>query len=39
MCKKLDQALIAFKNSVLSKIDRFEGNIYTSSMIPIVLKI
>jgi len=39
MCKELGKALVKFKNNVLSKIDRFEGNVYTSSMIPIVLRI
>lgn len=39
MCKELDAALVKFKNSVLSYIDRFEGNIYTSAMIPIVIRI
>ena len=28
-----------FKNNILGKIDRFEGNIYNSSMIPIVVRI
>ena len=39
MCKKLDKALIKFKNLVLDKIDRFEGNIFTSNMIPIVVRL
>lgn len=39
MCKQLDNALMKFKNNVLSKIDKFNGNIYTSSMIPIVIKV
>lgn len=39
MCKQLDKSLLKFKNSVVNKIDFFEGNIYTSSMIPVVLKI
>ena len=39
LCKKLEKTLTNFKNNVLGKIDRFEGNIYTSSMIPIVIRI
>ena len=39
ICKKLDKSLIKFKSSVLDKIDCFEGNIYTSSMLPTVLRI
>jgi len=39
LCKELEKALTRFKNNVLDKIDRFEGNIYNSSMIPIVIKI
>lgn len=39
LCKKLEKTLTNFKNHVLGKIDRFEGNIYTSSMIPIVIRI
>ena len=39
LCKKLEKKLNSFKNNVLGKIDRFEGNIYNSSMIPIVIKI
>ena len=39
LCRKLDKAQLKFKNNVLGKIDRFDGNIYDSSMIPIVLRI
>jgi len=39
LCRNLDKALIKFKNNVLGKIDQFEGQIYDSSMIPIVTKI
>lgn len=39
LCRELEKALTRFKNNVLDKIDRFEGNIYNSSMIPIVIKI
>ena len=39
LCRELEKALTRFKNNVLDKIDRFEGNIYNSSMIPIVITI
>jgi len=39
MCKDLEKAIIKFQSTVIKEIDRFEGNIYTSSMIPIVLKV
>jgi hypothetical protein len=39
LCRKLEKTMTKFKNAVLGKIDRFEGNIYNSSMIPIVVKI
>ena len=39
LCRELEKVLTRFKNNVLDKIDRFEGNIYNSSMIPIVITI
>ena len=39
LCKKLEKKMMQFKNNILGKIDRFEGNIYNSSMIPIVVRI
>ena len=35
-CKKLDKKLSQFRNSIINKIDRYEGNIYTSSTIPLI---
>lgn len=39
MCNELTKVFDKFKYSVLDKIDRFEGSIYNSSMIPIIIKI
>lgn len=39
MCMQLDKALIKFKKQVKDTIDRFDGRFYTSSMIPIVIKV
>ena len=39
LCRNLDKALLKFKNKVLGQIDQFDGQIYDSSMIPIVHKI
>lgn len=39
MCILLDKALDKFKRQVKDTIDSFEGKIYTSSMIPIVIKV
>ena len=39
LIKMLDKSMVKFQNMVLDKIDNFEGNMYTSSMIPIVINI
>ena len=39
MCMELEKALDKFKRLVKDTIDSFEGKIYTSSMIPIVIKV
>lgn len=39
MCKQLDEALQRFKNEVVTEIDHIDGNVYDSSMIPLVVKI